>query len=93
MCIRDRRKTGITVTCLCPGPTLTNFQAAAGVEKKRLFKASNMSTAKEVAEFGFQAMMRGKTLAIPGLMNNFLLFISRFISRRSITNLVRTFNS
>lgn len=89
----ELKKTGVTVTCLCPGPTATNFQVVAGVDKKRLFRTSNMATAREVAEFGYQAMMRGQTLAIPGKMNNFLLFMSRFISRRTATGFVRTINS
>ncbi|MBP9854619.1 MAG: SDR family oxidoreductase [Candidatus Omnitrophica bacterium] len=89
----ELKKTGVTVTCLCPGPTITNFQTKAGVENNRLFRASNMAVAKDVAEFGFKAMMKGKVLAIPGVKNNFFLFISRFMSRQSISNFVRNINS
>lgn len=89
----ELKKTGVTVTCLCPGPTATNFQTVAGVEKSRLFKISKMATAKDVAEYGYQAMMRGKTVAIPGGMNNFLLFMSRFLSRKTITSFVRSINA
>lgn len=89
----ELKKTGVTVTCLCPGPTATNFQSVAGVEKSRLFKISKMATAKEVAEYGCQAMMSGKTVAIPGGMNNFLLFFSRFLSRKAITRFVRSINA
>jgi len=89
----ELKKTGVTVTCLCPGPTATNFQSVAGVEKSRLFKISKMATAKEVAEYGCQAMLSGKTVAIPGGMNKFLLFMSRFLSRKSITRFVRSINA
>lgn len=89
----ELKKTGVTVTCLCPGPTSTNFQAIAGVEKTRLFKMAKMATAKEVAEYGYKAMMDGKTIAIPGGLNNFLLFISRFMTRKAIRNFVRSVNA
>ncbi len=34
----ETRGTGVTVTCLCPGPTTTRFQARAGMQKSKLFK-------------------------------------------------------
>jgi uncharacterized protein len=58
----------ITVTCVCPGPTETDFLRRANMEKSRLFKIGKMSSA-DVARIGYAAMMRGKTLVIPGLRN------------------------
>jgi short-subunit dehydrogenase len=57
---------GVTVTALCPGPTRTRFH-----DRARIGPAQNagMASAREVAEFGYDAMMRGRTIAIPGAWN------------------------
>jgi short-subunit dehydrogenase len=59
---------GVTVTCLCPGPTATEFAAAAQLEKSRMFKNRPM-TAEQVARIGYRAFRRGKLLVVTGLMN------------------------
>ena len=35
-------RTGVTVTALCPGPTVTGFASHAGTEQSRLFKGPTM---------------------------------------------------
>jgi short-subunit dehydrogenase len=59
---------GVKVTCLCPGPTATEFAAAAQLEKSRMFKMRPM-TAAEVARIGYRAFRRGKLLVVTGWMN------------------------
>jgi len=53
---------GVTVTTLCPGPTESNFLAVAGGPRGNVFKAQS---AKHVAEYGYQAMLEGRSIAIP----------------------------
>jgi short-subunit dehydrogenase len=36
--------TGVSVTCLCPGPTASNFQAAAGMEDSKIIKGKKLPT-------------------------------------------------
>lgn len=60
---------GVTVTALCPGPTDTGFVKAASAGKNPLFKLAKMPTAESVARYGYRAMLRGKRVAVPGLMN------------------------
>jgi uncharacterized protein len=60
---------GVTVTTLCPGATESGFQAAAAMEESNLVKGKKLPTSKEVAEYGYKAMMKGKTVAIHGFMN------------------------
>ena len=57
--------TGITVTCLCPGTTQTEFAAKAGMTRTRLFNISVMD-AKVVAQTGYCALMAGKPVVIAG---------------------------
>ena len=83
------RGTGVTVTSLCPGPTLSGFQEAAGIENIRLLKGRNIPSSKDVAEYGFDAMMRGKRVAIYGWMNRLMTFSVRLTPRTVITRVVK----
>ncbi|MBN2005825.1 MAG: SDR family oxidoreductase [Anaerolineae bacterium] len=83
---RDLERTGVSVTCLCPGATRTDFIHRAGIENVRLFRASMMD-ARQVAQAGYTGMMRGKTTVIPGLLNKLLVFSIRFTPRRWVTRL------
>src|SRR5271163_3897825 len=51
--------TGVTVTCLCPGPTSTEFQKRAKLEGIRLTKFGTMD-AHTVAEDGYRVLIAGK---------------------------------
>jgi len=80
---------GVTVTALCPGPTLTEFQKQAGVDKTRLFAGPLVSDARTVALFGYRAMQRGKRVAIPGMANRLLVAAERVTPRRLVTAVAR----
>jgi uncharacterized protein len=78
---------GVTVTCLCPGPTATDFASRAGNDRSRLFKQVRPMDAKTVALKGYRGLMAGKTLVIPGL-KNWLLAESLRISPRKVVTAV-----
>ncbi|NVO19633.1 MAG: SDR family oxidoreductase [Bacteroidetes bacterium] len=80
---------GISVTALCPGPTASGFQSMAGIEDSKLVKGKKLPTSKEVAEFGYKALMNGKRVAIPGLMNKMQVFMTRLTPRNILTSAVR----
>ena len=69
------RGTGVSVTALCPGVTRTGFQARAKVEQIQLTSGSMMS-AKQVAEAGYKALMRGQAIVVPGFSNQLLVFLT-----------------
>jgi short-subunit dehydrogenase len=71
---------GITVTTLCPGPTKSEFKVRAGSQRSRLFEAFVME-APVVAQVGYDAMMRGKPVAIPGLRNKLIPMAARLTPR------------
>lgn len=75
--VRDK---GITVTALCPGSTKSGFHATA-LDNKELLRKRKLSPSKEVAEYGYNAMMKGKTVAIHGLKNTIMATSVRFIPR------------
>jgi hypothetical protein len=82
---------GITVTALCPGLTGTGFVEAANMENtKFLDKAKpGMATAEEVAEYGYEAMMKGKTVAVHGMLNSLMAQSSRFLPRDLLTTMAK----
>ena len=51
--------TGVTVTCLCPGPTGTGFQERAQMQESRLLTLA-VASAADVARAGFDGMMAGQ---------------------------------
>jgi len=71
----------ITVTALCPGPTHTDFADTAEVSSSRLASAFGKSDAADVAKYGFDAMMHGKRLAIPGIKNKIVAQANRIAPR------------
>ena len=89
----EARSKGVTVTALCPGPTKSGFQNAADMQESKLFKSKNTPTSSEVAEYGYKAMLQGKSVAVHGLMNAILVNSVRFIPRRLVTTVVRTIQS
>jgi len=84
--VRDK---GVTVTTLCPGATESGFQAAAAMENSALVKGKKLPSSKEVAEYGYAAMMKGKTVAIHGFNNWLLANAVRFMPRSVVVKVTR----
>jgi hypothetical protein len=80
--------TGVTVTCLCPGPTATEFQQRAKIDGIRLTKFGTMD-AHTVAEDGYRALMDGKPVAISGFKNWLVAQSVRFAPRRMAAAVAR----
>lgn len=85
----ELKGTGVTVTALCPGPTKTAFQETVSEDTKENKIMFNMANAKEVALYGYNAMLKGKTYAIPGFFNKFLATLPRFMTRNAAASIVR----
>ena len=80
---------GVTVTALCPGPTASGFQAAANLEESKLVAGKTLPTSREVARAGYDALMRGTTVYVPGLANKMTVQLPRLFPRGVITKVVR----
>lgn len=81
----ETQDTGIQVTCLCPGPTQSNFGQVAGMNKiPAMGKLSNdkFPTAHTVAEYGYQCLKKGKVVAVHGTLNKILTFTPRLMPRK-----------
>jgi short-subunit dehydrogenase len=64
----ELRDTGVTVTCLMPGPTETEFFARAGMLDTKVGQSEKDDPA-DVAKTGFDAMMRGDGDVVAGWQN------------------------
>jgi hypothetical protein len=82
--------TGVTSTCLCPGPTTTGFNERAKLGTGgMLSKKSVMMDAATVARRGYDGMMKGRRLVIPGLLNKVLAHATRMGTRGLSASIVR----
>jgi len=80
--------TGVTVTCLCPGPTATEFQERAKITGIRLTTFGTMDP-RTVAEDGYRGLMAGKPVVISGFKNWLVAQSVRFAPRRLVTAIAR----
>jgi short-subunit dehydrogenase len=80
---------GVTVTCLCPGPTKTGFDSAAGADKTKLFQGGGVMESLEVARGGVDGMERGNVVVIPGFMNWMKSSSAGLLPRRLLAKIAR----
>jgi short-subunit dehydrogenase len=73
---------GVVVTALCPGPTLTGFRGRAGMDKSRLFALRRPMSAEAVARRGVEALFKGRRVVIPGFLNWLVAQSVRLAPRR-----------
>ena len=85
---QEVRNSGVTVTCLCPGPVRTPFLARAGAERSALFKGLHRLDADEVARAGWDAMKAGRALCVPGIGNKITVMATRFLPRAAVLAIV-----
>ncbi|MEP7327514.1 MAG: SDR family oxidoreductase [Gemmatimonadota bacterium] len=79
---------GVSVTALCPGPTRTEFQEAAGMGPVKAMRRPLMD-ATSVARIGYRGMKGGKRIVIPGLLNKLAAQSYRVLPRWLTTAAVR----
>ncbi len=78
---KELEGTGVAVTCLCPGPTATEFQQRTGIGKP----GWPHPDAATVARSAHTALRRGKSLVIPGWHNVLGTILVRLLPRRVVT--------
>jgi uncharacterized protein len=80
---------GVRVTCICPGPVPTEFQARAGLhERTPPFLGRS---AEQIAREGYDAFMRGQRVLVPGIPNKIAGALPRFMPRALVLQTVAAF--
>jgi short-subunit dehydrogenase len=85
----ELKGTGVTATALCPGPVPTGFQQRANVGDVRGLRLMMRTTPEEVVRAGFDGMIQGKTVVVPGALNRVHVFLVRLFPRNLVTAVVR----
>ncbi len=78
---QELRSNGVAVTTLCPGVTLTGFQARAGFTPDLGIMRFGGATSASVALEGYAGLMAGQRIVIPGLGNKLLCFFAPLLPR------------
>jgi uncharacterized protein len=81
--------TGVTVTTLCPGPTESEFRETASMKKSKLFDRFPVATSREVAEYGYKVVKKGKRVAVYGFQNKIAPIFMGLVPRNFVTSVVR----
>ena len=90
----ESRGTGVHVSCLCPGPTVSKFRERAGTGKTRLAKNAGAAMASApVARMGYQGWKRNKRVVVTGASNQFIAGFGKFIPRTTLLRMVRNLQS
>ena len=84
--------TGVSATVLAPGPVKTGFQKRARFRADRASNPRAMA-ADKVAAIGYDAMLRGDTLVIPGRNNRVGAKLVRFLPRATRRRLMNRVNA
>ena len=71
---------GVRVTALCPGPVPTGFFQRAGIPHG-YFPSYLARSAERVARDGYEGLMAGRRLVIPGGPNRLVTLLPRFLPR------------
>ncbi len=79
---------GVTVTALCPGAVATGFVNAGDLQGVDAWK--NAKTPREVAEYGYNAMMKGELVAFNEAKLKFALeWVIPFLPRKMVLKMSR----
>jgi short-subunit dehydrogenase len=89
---REAAGTGVHVSCLCPGPTTSNFRARAGTGATRLSKRPKMS-ALEVARLGYAGFQANERVVITGFTNALAARLVPLLPRGAVLNSVYALQS
>jgi uncharacterized protein len=69
----------VTVTALCPGPTDTDFFTKADMLHSRAFQEAKVMAPQDVARAGYEGVMQGDPVVVPGMGNKALVFARRLL--------------
>lgn len=82
---------GVTVTALCPGPTVTGFEKASGMKQSKMFSLFPQ-TPQKVAEKGFKACEKGKAVKYHSPVTFGFNILTRLLPRSAALKLAKSIN-
>jgi short-subunit dehydrogenase len=87
----EAKRHGVKVSCLCPGPTRTEFRSVSGFDPKgRLGKLS--ADAASVVAAGLKGLESNRAVVVPGLSNKVISQVHRLVPRAVMRRAARMEN-
>lgn len=90
---KEAEGTGVHVSCLCPGPTVSRFRERAGTGKTRLSRMGAAVPSMAVARRGYRGFRRNARVVVPGFRNWFLARLAPYLPRKRLLALVHNMQS
>jgi hypothetical protein len=85
---QELKPRGVRVTCLCPGPVATEFQARAGIAEVEP-PWPLVQPAARVAQDGYRGLMRGQRVVVPGFANALVAkLLPRIMPRGALLSII-----
>lgn len=88
---QELKKKNVYVTALCPGGTETDFFGPAKMEDVIKKNAVFMMSADKVAKVGLDAVLKNKSVAVPGIVNKLSAVASKLIPHDLVVPVAGTF--
>jgi hypothetical protein len=85
----EARGTGVHVSCLCPGPTVSKFRERAGTGKTQLGKRSRPMASAPVARMGYEGFKRNKRVVVTGAQNKAQVGLVKVLPKGTVLRIVR----
>lgn len=82
---QEMKGTPINVSCLCPGPTATEFFQAAGYQRT---ERKGKADARSVAVAGIEGLDANRAVVVPGFSNKATAQLHRFLPRAAMRRIV-----
>jgi len=90
---KEAEGTGVHVSCLCPGPTVSKFRERAGTGKTRLARVGTPMASMPVAEMGYRAFKGNRRVIVTGARNALLASLAPLLPRRTVLSMVHNIQS
>ena len=90
---KEAEGSGVHVSCLCPGPTVSKFRERAGTGKTRLARVGTPMASMPVAEMGYRAFRKNRRVIVTGARNALLARLAPLLPRRTVLTMVHNIQS
>jgi hypothetical protein len=90
--VEEVEGSGVSVTAVCPGPTVTGFRRRAGIEQARLLRGPLALHAGPVAAAAYRGALDGRRVVIPGMANKAMVQALRALPRAFVRRMARRAN-
>jgi len=84
----ELHRTGVTVTCVAPGPVSTEFLERSGANRAALFKVLPKLDSEYVAECAWRGFKKRRRLVIPGLSSKLAIALTALVPSAMLLPLI-----